>query len=380
VTAARAFPWGSLDSTTRAEVRALREVRDWARGHVALGQVPRILGELLETDVEVLIRGAQPLAHPRGLEGGAGVMLARADTPRVEHAVLIEAERALVAATLARVTRRPARVLDSGTHMSSGGAGALAAIVAAAARRAHDGMALRVLAAGPAPVLEADLVRLGHDVSAVALTMIVGGEAFAARVVVPRSAFLAAPRRPWTAVTLAALGAIPLELPLVARVADMTVAEVGRLRAGDVLLVGPWPLQRTATGLAGPVMLAAPDAAVGFPATLGQDGRLVLTGGLEPLGAAEAAMDNEEADKGELVDAIGDVPVVVRVEIGEARMAARDWALLGRGDVIALGRRVGERVVLRVSSVPVARGDLVEIDGEIGVRIVERLGEDGRSS
>jgi flagellar motor switch/type III secretory pathway protein FliN len=46
---------------------------------------------------------------------------------------------------------------------------------------------------------------------------------------------------------------------------------------------------------------------------------------------------------------------------------------LAKGDIITLGRRVGEHVVLRVSGVPIARGDLVQIDGEIGVRIVERL-------
>jgi flagellar motor switch/type III secretory pathway protein FliN len=80
--------------------------------------------------------------------------------------------------------------------------------------------------------------------------------------------------------------------------------------------------------------------------------------------------ESDESD--ELLQAIGEVPVVVRVEVGEARMPAREWATLQRGDVIALGRRVGERVVLRVGGVPVARGDLVEIDGEVGVRIVER--------
>ena len=58
-------------------------------------------------------------------------------------------------------------------------------------------------------------------------------------------------------------------------------------------------------------------------------------------------------------------------------MPAREWASLGEGDVVALGRRVGEAVTLRVGGVPVARGDLVEIEGEVGVRIVERLGGDG---
>jgi flagellar motor switch protein FliM len=83
-------------------------------------------------------------------------------------------------------------------------------------------------------------------------------------------------------------------------------------------------------------------------------------------------MTSEENDA--LVTALGDVPVVVRIEIGEAVMTARDWASLGRGDVVGLSRRVGGPVVLRVGGVLVARGELVELDGEVAVRIVERLG------
>jgi flagellar motor switch protein FliM len=82
-------------------------------------------------------------------------------------------------------------------------------------------------------------------------------------------------------------------------------------------------------------------------------------------------MDPDEKD--DLVAAVGEVPVRVRVEIGEALMAARDWASLGRGDVVALGRRVGEPVLLRVEGVALARGELVDLEGEVAVRIVERL-------
>ncbi len=80
-----------------------------------------------------------------------------------------------------------------------------------------------------------------------------------------------------------------------------------------------------------------------------------------------------------LVNAIGEVPVVLRVELGEAVMSARDWASLSPGDVIGLGRRVGDHVLLRVGGVPVARGELVDIDGEVGVRIIARLAEEPTS-
>ena len=98
----------------------------------------------------------------------------------------------------------------------------------------------------------------------------------------------------------------------------------------------------------------------------------MLGGTLEALCAAEETMAGaEEGDA--LVSAVGDIPVIVRVEIGEATMAARDWATLAPGDVIALGRRVGERVSVRVGGVVVARGELVDIEGQIGVRLTERI-------
>ena len=90
-------------------------------------------------------------------------------------------------------------------------------------------------------------------------------------------------------------------------------------------------------------------------------------------------MPDGDGDDG-LVKAVGDVHVVVRVEVGEARMTAREWASLHRGDVVALGRRVGERVTLRAGGVALARGELVDLDGEIGVRILERIQEDAVAS
>jgi hypothetical protein len=340
-----------------------------------------VLAELLGTELEIVVRRTQPLAHSRALEGGAGVLLARADAPQVARAALVEAELALIAAMVARVAKRGSPVVsDVAASAGPGAVGAFAAILVAASRRAHAGVPLRVLAAGPGPALEADLARQDPELWAVTLTVLLARDAFEARIVVPRAAALAAPGSRWDGQALAALGATPLALPLVACALRVTATDVARLEPGDALLLGGWPLDRpTGGGLLGPVLLASPSAELGLRARLVEDGRLVLGAEVVPLCAAEADM-GEGIDRGGLVEAIGEVPVVVRVEIGEARMAARDWAALGRGDVVALGRRVGEAVVLRVGGVPVARGDLVEIDGEVGVRIVERLAADETSS
>src|SRR5262249_58478941 len=68
-----------------------------------------------------------------------------------------------------------------------------------------------------------------------------------------------------------------------------------------------------------------------------------------------------------------DAPLVVRVEMGSVTMTMREWASLGAGDIIGLGRRVGEPVVLRAAGLVIARGELVDIEGELGVRIRERV-------
>jgi len=368
-----AFPWTALDRTTHAAADATRAGRRWAEAQVDVAALPRAAGELLGARVTLLLRSARPLAEASALPGGIGVLVARGEAPEVGRAVLVEADAALVTAVLSRVLRRPApRVVDPSAAPGAPSAGAFAAVVAAVLRRASSVGTLRVLAAGPAADLESDLRRVAPDAHALTLTALVDDDAFEARVVVSLGAARAAPSRAWTATDLAALGALPLELPVVACACASTVAEVASFGVGDVLVPGPWPLKRVQGGLSGPVHLAPGGGDVGIAAQLGDDGRLVLRGGAVPLGETEAKM-NAGAGKAELVDAMGDVPVVIRVEIGEARMAAREWARLGAGDVVALGRRIGEKVVLRVGGVPVARGDLVDVEGEVGVRIAERL-------
>jgi len=375
-----AFPWTALDRTTRAAAEATRAGRRWAEAQVDVAAFPRAATELLGARVALLLRSARPLAEATALPGAVGVVLARGEASDVGRAVLVEADAGLVSAVLSRVLRRPApRVVDPSAAPGAASAGAFAAVVAAVLRRARPSPAgeahagtLRVLAAGPAADLESDLRRAAPDAHALTLTALVDDDAFEARVVVSLGAARAAPSRTWTVGDLAALGAMPLEVPVVACACASTVAEVGSLGVGDVLVPGPWPLKRVQGGLSGPVHLAPAGSDVGIAAHLGDDGRLVLRGGAEPLGETETKM-NAATGKAELVDAMGDVPVVIRVEIGEARMAAREWARLGAGDVVALGRRIGEKVVLRVGGVPVARGDLVDVEGEVGVRIVERL-------
>lgn len=362
--------------TTRAEVTAFREAKRWAAGHVRIEQLGVALRDLVDAEVDLRIGRARPFGSRTPVDGWVGVVFARAEDTAA--AVLVEVEPALAATLVARSLERPAPVLvNAATAPSPAIAGALAAVLLAAARRAPVGVAMRVLGAGPATPLEAPFAERDPEPWVVSLTVLVAHDAFAARVIVSRKSALTSPPAPWETATLAALGPIPLALPIVACATQVTAGELASLRPGDALVVGSrdatWPLSSRGQngGPAGPVWLAAPCSSAGLPAHLAEDGRLVLRGGLEPLAFAETPMNRDENPA--VVAALGEVPVVVRVEIGEAQMTAREWASLGRGDVIALGRRVGELVVLRVGGVPWARGELVELDGEVAVRIVEPL-------
>jgi flagellar motor switch/type III secretory pathway protein FliN len=301
--------------------------------------------------------------------------------------VLIEVEPALAGAVAARALRRAPPAVIAGAAPPPAVAGAVAAIIAAAARRAHVGQALQVVPASREPGSGWDAPVHGPGAVALTLTVLLDDEAYAARVVARSQRLHMARPLPWNHGSLSRLGAMPLALPVVAAAQRSTVAEVEALGPGDVVLqhpcfrhspCGPLALEKTGE-LSGPVLLSPPGGSVGVRADLVGGRQLVVRGQEGALDAEESNMTQGAEEASGWVGAVGEVPVVLRVEVGEAVMAARDWASLSPGDVIGLGTRVGQHVLLRVGGVPVARGELVDLEGEVGVRIVARLGEEPTS-
>ncbi|MDP9000728.1 MAG: hypothetical protein M3O46_11520, partial [Myxococcota bacterium] len=210
----RPFPWRSLEATSHAEVSVLRDVKRWAATHVRLDRLAQAMSEFLDVEIGLYIPRARPLAMSAAIDRGVGVILARADLPDVARSALVEAEGALAANVVARALRRPPPALvNPAVDPAPGIAGAFAAVVAAAARRSHTGIVFRVIGAGPAAALEADLNKVDADLWAVSLTVLVGNESFAARIIVPRNAALGCPGAAWDAPALAALGTTPLAVP-----------------------------------------------------------------------------------------------------------------------------------------------------------------------
>jgi len=171
-------------------------------------------------------------------------------------------------------------------------------------------------------------------------------------------------------VSLAALGELPIALPVVAGWSLAERAALADFAPGNAWFPGPglW----LDANLEGQVALAAPGCEWGIAGSLSRGGQIVLRGESVQLwpDAGELMSDSTKSEVS-LSDAVLDSPVVVRVEVGAVSLSAREWAELGPGDVIETGRRLAEPVVLRVAGREVARGELVNLEGEIGVRIRE---------
>ncbi len=376
----RRYPWHSLASVSREEASAHRSLLRWADARASLTALAGALRHLLAAEIELLVRSAAATDGVEARADAVAVLLAGIDEDPVA-AAFVEVESALASAILTRVLRRPVHVpLAAADPRSPSLAGALAAVLVSCARRHHRGAPLRVLAAGSSADVVASLPRAEGGLACASLTVLLDHDAYSARAAVPLALARAALLPRWDRAALAALGPVPLTMPVVAAAFAVTLTDVASLAPGDALLPGRWGLRSAGTSIVGPVYLSAPSATVGLRADLVEGGRLVLRGELDELvdpGASEGMMvDTNETDA--LLENVGALPVVLRVEVGEATMPARDWAALRQGDVVTLGRRLGDPVVIRSNGAAIATGELVEVDGEVAVRILGRTAVSGK--
>jgi len=285
--------------------------------------------------------------------------------------VRIDLDRQLGRALVSRVVGRPAGLGDSRAPNPAEIDGALLAVVSAVARRAH-GSGEALYPVGPGSWSRTP----GERHLAVRASVMIGADAYGVNATVLM-------RKPYTAAPapaidrLSSLGELPISVPMVIAVASVKAGDIYGIAAGDVFLAGGGFTVRASTGtganrLAGEVMLVGPGQERGIAGTLGESGEIVVVGIKATPEDAEAMMTSSDRDQTATSEVILDAPLVVRVELGAVTLAAREWASLGAGDVIALAKRVSEPVVPRIGGIEVARGELVDIEGELGVRIRER--------
>jgi type III secretion system YscQ/HrcQ family protein len=356
----RPFPWSSLPRARRVDARLLAAARGALRPPTVVSACLDALGSLMSCPIEAVVVS---LGSDEGtlVVGNSLAIELQIQSGPVPWSLILDVEASLVVAIAARVARRPPPKVVMGGAISPALAGTFAAIVAAAVRRA----------AGPVLVIDARRATplvLSEGQSAVNLAVRVDTESSHIRAVFPTSV-VSRFADSFSPAQASHLGDLPLDIPIVACRTVASAAEAASVAVGDVwMLESAWhdASQRRAA------WLCPANTEVGFRASLEPDGRLVLGHGFEELHWSPMNDPNESPT---LVEAIGEVPVVVRVEVGVARMKAREWATLGPGDVIGLGSKIGSKVTLRVSGGAVAEGELVDINGELGVRIRRRLGE-----
>ncbi len=361
-----AFPWDSLERVASEDVKALSALRRTLSRYIDDEALALSLGGLVGAPIGVHLRRVHTTPFASDPKSPESVAVLLGDADGAEPRFLVETETALALALVGGALKqsRVPRVVDAARPASPKLAGALAAVLLSALRRAQGDHPVRVLQAGPASSL-ARALAANEPLHVASLSVLVGDDAFLAKIAVSASTAVGLAPQRWEGSDLAKLGDAPLEIPIVACASVASRESVTLLSPGDAWMPGNWPLERAANGaLHGLVTLAASTSDRGVRAALGIDGRLVLRGEGEELGMAD--------ENATLVENLGEVPVVVRVEIGSAQMRAREWAELRAGDVFALGRRIAEPVTLRIGGVEVARGELIEIDGEVGVRIVSR--------
>lgn len=377
------FPFEALPTLTRQEVTAAAHLRSIGAGALDLATAERVAAELLGEQVHVEV-SAQRSRRAEAAAGGdaVGVVFGPGDDAITASArALVRFEAALAATIVAKALRnRTPRIVAGERAGSPPIAGALAAVLSAVTRGARRSPAtpLRVIAAGPGDALARDLTLAAGSCSAVTLTVTIGDASFLASVTVPDAAGAAgATTERWTREALVRMGDAPLSLALVCATTTATRRDLLALRTGDVFV--PGGLAIPAGTKTCPVLLVAPRAEVGLAADLAEGGRLVLRG--EGASAPwseppreEPAMTDPAATA--TLEALEDAPVVVRVELGAVEMRARDWAAIAPGDVVSLGRKLGEPAILRVAGVEIARGELVLVDGEYAVRVLDRTREE----
>lgn len=71
------------------------------------------------------------------------------------------------------------------------------------------------------------------------------------------------------------------------------------------------------------------------------------------------------------LDLILDIPLEVRVELGQVKMLVSDLLQLGQGSVIDLKKPVGEQLDIYIGDKLIARGEVVVADEKLGIRVTD---------
>ncbi len=374
----QAFPFSSFESLTRSDVEAQGRLGRAVRRKVHLERLGRALADLAGEPIELLLRKVRNARGSQATDAVA-LLLAEPGEPDPARRLLLEVEGSLARDLLARALHQPGPALGDPSRAAGAPiAGGMAALAAFAIRKAHAGIPMHVVAAGPAPVLSRNFLATALQSCTAHFTLVVGANAYDAKVTVADSVWSASEASSAETLDVRArlrdLGAAQLGLPLVACTILCARETLATLRPGDALVTSECPLTSSGGSIEGPAALCAPRSGRAIMVALARGGRLVVRGaGRCPMDTVDAPT-HDETSTGPL-DGVEDIPVVVRVELGFVELSASQWAELAPGDVLSLGRRLGDPATLRVGGSTVGYGELVLVDGEYAVRLSGRKGK-----
>ncbi len=72
---------------------------------------------------------------------------------------------------------------------------------------------------------------------------------------------------------------------------------------------------------------------------------------------------------GEDLSLVMDVPVTLKVMLGEAALTIGDILKCGKGSVIPLSQKVGDPFVVTLQKKPIAEGEIVQAGDHFGIKI-----------
>ncbi len=87
--------------------------------------------------------------------------------------------------------------------------------------------------------------------------------------------------------------------------------------------------------------------------------------------AERQELRNDREELGLNLDFILDIPLLVTVELGGARLPVQDLLKIGEGVVVELGKLVGEPLNVLVNGKLVARGEVVVINEKFALRLTD---------
>ncbi len=377
------YPWSAIEHIPKASLELLRVVREALRGSVDLSKAGAFAGDILGEPVELIVTRTRPWRESFGPSRGASCLLRCPDDAAT---VLVQIDSMFAARICSMIIRQRCPWVDETSAAPPAMQAAVGAFFAATARRAvvrsaYASAPLHVAAVGERAIHAFRSLATPSAVS-VHATALLDQEAFSVSAHAVATHPPSSGLQPFALGDLRRLGDAPLSLRVIAAASTALPATLLGLRPGDAWMpTGGWTVARVGHGLEGAVLLAVPGGELALSANLHGDGRIVLGNGVMHADAdvddagLNANARSASSENFTVADVMADAPVVVRVELGAVTMRAREWAALRPGDVVMTGKRVAERVALRVGGIELACGELVDVDGELGVRVHALTGE-----